>query len=138
MASENLCNDVKLQLEPPQIAQESNGQDGSRPNHRMELSERLHRLWTQRGDFSKFSTKDLVAVDDGDVAASHEMLGLQRPSNIGWGAGGEVAAIEAAQKQGSGAKAAKDDTDQASTVDTTPMTMEEFVTLKEEMMGKLQ
>lgn len=138
MASETLCNDVKLQLEPPQIAQGSNGQDGSRPNHRTELSERLHRLWTQRGDFSKFSTKDLVAVDDGDLGNGRETLGLQGPSKIGWGPGGEVAAVEAAQKQSAGAKAAKDGSDQTPTVDTTPMTMEEFVTLKGEMMSKLQ
>lgn len=101
------------------------------------LSQRLHRLWTERGDFSKFSLADLHdedEVDEGDAKDQGEDTEGEegRRIAIGWAPGEEEGtAVEQKdhEKEGDGAG--------SSSLETKPMSMEDFVALKEEMIGKL-
>jgi hypothetical protein len=86
------------------------------------------RLWTERGDFSKFSLDQLD--DEVDEAVRDAEGKVSDRLTIGWGPDGEEAYGKLAAEQEHKGKAKE--------VDTSPMTMEEFVQLKEDMMGRLQ
>ncbi|CAO1637337.1 unnamed protein product [Parajaminaea phylloscopi] len=119
---------LTLALEPPPAHPDDDG-----PLEKP-LSERLLRLWTERGDFSKFS---LAELSDGGHDRPIEDKFPGRPElEIAWGPDGE-AALQQQQQQPNQAGNGGDDGRQAQDIDTSPMTMEEFVALKEEMMGKI-
>lgn len=86
------------------------------------------RLWTERGDFSKFSIDQLN--DELDAPAKEGEAKASDSVAIGWGPDGEESYGKLAAEQ--------DHKGKAKEVDTSPMTMEEFVQLKEDIMGRLQ
>lgn len=136
---------VRLALEPPPAAKTTPADTSTRTSTSAPLSERLHRFWTERGDFSKFTLEDLVE-DAGDVGGDAKRLragdgdGKATP-RIDWGVVGgeqkytdEVKALTAATLSGGGKETSPA---AAAAAATTPLTIEEFVQLKEEMMGRL-
>ncbi|PWN29090.1 hypothetical protein BDZ90DRAFT_231090 [Jaminaea rosea] len=132
-----MVQSLKLALEPPSSNPSTKDVAALQP-----LSQRLHRLWTERGDFSKFSLKDLRDEEDDDQA---EATGEQDATNgvggaikIGWAHGEEDRDKGAASKVDDEHDAQAADKDAGSLLDTRPMSMEDFVQLKEEMMGRLQ
>ncbi|PWN21916.1 hypothetical protein BCV69DRAFT_281823 [Microstroma glucosiphilum] len=115
-----------LHLEPPPGAPSSSRLPPS--PREAPLSERLLRLWTERGDFSKFSIDQLN--DELDAPAKEGEAKASDSVAIGWGPDGEESYGKLAAEQ--------DHKGKAKEVDTSPMTMEEFVQLKEDIMGRLQ
>lgn len=126
MADTAGAHPLLLHLEPPPDAPSSSRLPAS--PREAPLSERLLRLWTERGDFSKFSLDQLD--DEVDESASGAEGKVSDGLTIGWGPDGEEAYGKLAAEQ--------DHKGKAKEVDTSPMTMEEFVQLKEDMMGRLQ
>lgn len=115
-----------LHLEPPPSAPSGSRLPAS--PREAPLSERLLRLWTERGDFSKFSLDQLN--DESNEAATDKEGKASDALTIGWGPDGEEAYGKLATEQ--------DHKGKAKEIDTSPMTMEEFVLLKEDIMGRLQ
>lgn len=125
---------LRLALEPPAIGRK-HGLGGGQPV--TPLSERLRRLWTERGDFSQFTLADLRDETDKGNKEQKSIGGDDRPLQIDFGSEGE----EALEKAAAGLARNQGETDATSgakDIDTSAMTMEEFVSLKEQMMGRLQ
>lgn len=124
---------LRLALEPPQNS-------GHHGQHQKPLSDRLRRLWTERGDFSKFSLTDLqpeeTAISSEDDSKEVKTSNTASRVQISWGRDGEEGLNHLKRSQGA---YDADKTAQApQDIDTSPMTVEELVVLKEEMMHKLQ
>ncbi|CAO1637435.1 unnamed protein product [Sympodiomycopsis kandeliae] len=108
------------------------------------LSERLHRLWTERGDFSKFSLDDLDDLSQQDTLSKRvkqdDDSSLQ--ADIDWGyEGGERQYLaefnQLISQSDPHSKGKGKEQSSEYTIDTSAMTMEEFLRLKEEMIARL-
>lgn len=145
MAASLDSSTLHLALEPPKAGSSSSSSTSihTSASTRPPLSERLHRFWTERGDFSKFSLQDLAQQnddthDDADHGSSSKKS-KQGEVVIDWGLdGGEKQYVEEINQLLLQGKAnTNDGATPQDTINTEPLTIEEFVQLKEEMMGRL-